>query len=484
MERSREEKDAEAASVVPSSRAESEAPAQASVHSRLSPQPLIDSTGGMGNGMASAAAADGPAQPVGLPPNDPQATAPPPTAPPPMGSLAANHSYPGRGAPHADPPQLRKVNGWGWRDRGAARAARPDDVDIGEMSDHTIYGALDLGTNNCRLLLARPSRRGFRVTDAFSRIIRLGEGVSQSGRLSDAAMARTMDALRVCSAKIQRNRVSRARLVATEACRIASNGEAFLARVRREIGLDIEILTRESEARLAVSGCASLIDHGSDYVLVFDIGGGSSELIWLDLTRRRDISRSAFTDRLEAQNCIAAWTSLPVGVVTLAERFGGRHVTADIFEAMVGDVLAMLRDFESRHHMAKHIAGRSVHLLGTSGTVTTVAGIKLKLPHYDRNKVDGIWLSVASVQEVTANLLARSYEDRVAEPCIGADRADLVLAGCAILEAMLRMWPAQRLRVADRGLREGILATLMSEDGVYRAGRRRRGGRNSGGSGR
>lgn len=352
-------------------------------------------------------------------------------------------------------------------------------------ADVDVYGALDLGTNNCRLLLARPSRRGFRVTDAFSRIIRLGEGVSQSGRLSDAAMARTMDALRVCAGKIQRNRVVRARLVATEACRVADNGQEFLDRVRREIGLDIEILSREMEARLAVSGCASLIDHASDYVLVFDIGGGSSELIWLDLTRRPDMPPSAFTDRLEAQNCIAAWTSLPVGVVTLAERFGGRHVTPDVFEAMVGDVTAMLRDFESRHRMAERIEGHSVHLLGTSGTVTTVAGIKLKLPHYDRNRVDGIWLSVSSVQEVTASLLARSYEERVAEPCIGADRADLVLAGCAILEAMLRMWPCERLRVADRGLREGILATLMSEDGIYRAGRRRRsGGRGYGGGGR
>lgn len=398
-------------------------------------------------------------------------------------SVSAPHGdrRPQAGRPSA-PVEHSYVNGFSHSaDRSVVASGRAPYRASGAEPDVEIYGALDLGTNNCRLLLARPSRRGFRVTDAFSRIIRLGEGVSQSGRLSDAAMARTMDALRICAAKIQRNRVARARLVATEACRVAANGGQFLDRVRREIGLDIEILSREMEARLAVSGCASLIDHGSDYVMVFDIGGGSSELIWLDLTRRREMSPAAFTDRLEAQNCIAAWTSLPVGVVTLAERHGGRHVTPDIFEAMVGDVAAMLREFEARHGMADRIRGRSVHMLGTSGTVTTVAGIKLKLPHYDRNRVDGIWLSVAGVQEVTASLLARSYEERVAEPCIGADRADLVLAGCAILEAMLRMWPCERLRVADRGLREGILATLMSEDGVYRAGRRRRSGRNHGG---
>lgn len=345
-----------------------------------------------------------------------------------------------------------------------------------QSNNNDVYGALDLGTNNCRLLLAKPSRRGFRVVDAFSRIIRLGEGVSQNGRLSEAAMSRTIDALRVCESKIARSKVKRARLVATEACRVAENGQEFLHRVRETLSLDIEILSREVEARLAVSGCSSLIDIGCDFVLVFDIGGGSSELIWLDLTRRRQPWRQSFTDRLEAQNCIVAWTSLPVGVVTLAERFGGRHVTPDDFEAMVVSVLDMLRPFELEYGMSKRVGNRPVHLLGTSGTVTTVAGVQLGLPRYDRNKVDGCWLDVSDVQRVTYDLLGRTYEERIAEPCIGRDRADLVLAGCAILEALLRQWPCERLRVADRGLREGILTTLMTEDGVYRHARRRRTG--------
>jgi exopolyphosphatase/guanosine-5'-triphosphate,3'-diphosphate pyrophosphatase len=275
------------------------------------------------------------------------------------------------------------------------------------------YAALDLGTNNCRLLVARPSRRNFLVIDAFSRIIRLGEGVSVNGRLSDEAMTRTLDALRICSAKLAKARVVRSRLVATEACRIASNGRMFLDRVHRELGLNIEVLTRETEAKLAVSGCAALIDPEAELALVFDIGGGSSELIWLDLSKRRGAWRHSLTERVEAQNCIAAWTSLPVGVVTLAERYGGRQVTAQSFETMVDHA-----------------------------------------------------------QQIVRSLLDRSYEERVAEPCIGRDRADLVLAGCAILEALLRTWPCERIRVADRGLREGILATLMAEDGVYRGGRR------------
>ncbi len=352
---------------------------------------------------------------------------------------------------------------------------RPVPIAQSSTNREDVYGALDLGTNNCRLLLARPSRRGFRVVDAFSRIIRLGEGMSLTRRLSDTAMERTVEALRVCAGKLRRNNVRRVRCVATEACRSAENGRHFLDRVASEVGLSFEILDRETEASLAVSGCASLIDYRTDYVLVFDIGGGSSEIIWLDFKGGRGSGQAAFVERLEARSRIAAWTSLPVGVVTLAEHYGGHHVTAESFEAMVGHVTELLRPFEAVHRFRDRIAGSSIHMLGTSGTVTTVAGIQLRLPRYDRTRVDGCWLDIADVRRVTSSLLARSYEERVAEPCIGAERADLVLAGCAILEALLRMWTCRRLRVADRGLREGILATLMSEDGVYRAGRRRRG---------
>ncbi|MDH4982193.1 Ppx/GppA phosphatase family protein [Hyphomicrobium sp. D-2] len=361
---------------------------------------------------------------------------------------------------------------------GGGAGAAERDTDAAHEFQHSrpdgVYGALDLGTNNCRLLLARPSRRGFRVIDAFSRIIRLGEGMAQTGQLSEPAMTRTLEALKVCAAKLGRANVRRSRLVATEACRIAKNGDEFLQRVRDKVGLEIEILTPELEARLAVSGCAALIDASCDYVLVFDIGGGSSELILLDLTRRGRQRDRRFAGRLDAQNCMVAWTSLPVGVVTLAERFGGRDVTPDAFEAMVAEAGRFLVNFEQKHNVAARLAGRRIHMLGTSGTVTTVAGIQLGLPRYDRNRVDGCWLDVGDVREVTADLLARSYEQRVAEPCIGRDRADLVLAGCAILEAILRMWPCERLRVADRGLREGILTTLMVEDGVLAPLRRRR----------
>jgi len=328
-----------------------------------------------------------------------------------------------------------------------------------------IYGALDLGTNNCRLLIAKPSRRGFLVIDAFSRIIRLGEGVVNSGRLSEAAMSRTIEALKVCAEKMRRRAVTRSRLIATEACRIAANSGEFIERARREAGLAIEIVTQETEAKLAVSGCASLIDRNCDFTLVFDIGGGSSELIWLDLARLGRPWRRTLHDRLDVQACIAAWTSLPIGVVNLAERHGGREVTPESYEAMVQDVMAGIAAFEKTHRFGERIAKARAHFLGTSGTVTTISGIHLKLPVYERARVDGCWLSARDVRKVSNDLIAMTYAERVAQPCIGHERADLVLAGCAILEALLRIWPCQRLRVADRGLREGILATLMAEDG-------------------
>jgi len=353
----------------------------------------------------------------------------------------------------------------GKTDAGApARAAGP-----------LIYGALDLGTNNCRLLIAKPSRRGFLVIDAFSRIIRLGEGVLSSGRLSDAAMSRTIEALKVCAEKMGRRAVTRSRLIATEACRIAANSGDFIERTRRETGLSIEIVTQETEAKLAVSGCASLIDRNCDFTLVFDIGGGSSELIWLDLARIERPWRRTLHDRLDVQACIAAWTSLPIGVVSLAERHGGRDVTPESYEAMVADVMEGIQEFERTHRFAGRIATKRAHFLGTSGTVTTISGIHLKLPMYDRSRVDGCWLSARDVRTVSNDLIAMTYAERVAQPCIGHERADLVLAGCAILEALLRIWPCQRLRVADRGLREGILATLMAEDGHDRRGHRQAG---------
>ena len=329
----------------------------------------------------------------------------------------------------------------------------------------SLYAALDLGTNNCRLLVAQPTRPGqFRVVDAFSRIVRLGEGLGASGRLSDGAMQRSVEALRVCAAKIAARNIRRMRLIATEACRAAVNGEDFLGRVTAETGLELEIINRETEARLAVSGCASLIGREARSAVLFDIGGGSSEIAVLRIEGQR-------SPRLA--NHITHWTSLPVGVVTLSERHGGRHVTPEIFEDMVREVGGMLADFEAPPAEDLNGVDSGFHMIGTSGTVTTLAGVYLNLPRYDRRQVDGLWMSAEEVTAMQDRLVALDFEARAANPCIGPDRADLVLAGCAILEAIRRRFPASRMRVADRGLREGLLTEMMAADGVWRRSRPR-----------
>jgi exopolyphosphatase/guanosine-5'-triphosphate,3'-diphosphate pyrophosphatase len=324
------------------------------------------------------------------------------------------------------------------------------------VEERPIYAALDLGTNNCRLLVARPTGDGFRVIDAFSRIIRLGEGISSSGRISEAAIVRAVEALAICRDKMKSRCVTRARLIATEACRAAVNGEEFRSRIVDDVGLELEIVDRETEAELAATGCTPLMDPDAEGVILFDIGGGSSELVRL--------ARSAPCYRGPPLPQIKSWTSMPVGVVTLAERHGGHNVNREIYEAMVNEVSGYIAPFVAANGAP---AVDRMHLLGTSGTVTTIAGVHLDLKRYDRRRVDGCWMTDLEATAVVDRLIAMTYEERVANACIGAERADLVLAGCAILDAIRREFPCRRVRVADRGLREGMLVQMMRADGVW-----------------
>jgi exopolyphosphatase / guanosine-5'-triphosphate,3'-diphosphate pyrophosphatase len=314
------------------------------------------------------------------------------------------------------------------------------------------FAALDLGTNNCRLLVARPVDGGFRVVDAFSRIVRLGEGLAATGELSDAAMARTLDALRVCGEKIAARHVACGRYVATEACRRATNCEAFLARVREEAGLEIEIISSREEARLVVAGCAPLLHPRVPFAIVFDIGGGSTEIVWLRLARGPDGRRGPH---------ILGAASLPFGVVTLTDRFGGAEVSPTTYGLMIAEAAAALIPFERNHRILRHVRAGRVQMLGSSGTVTTLAGIHLALPRYIRAMVDGSMLTFEQIAAVSAHLAGLDFAGRAANPCIGRERADLVLSGCAVLDAICATWPVGRLRVADRGVREGILLDLM-----------------------
>jgi exopolyphosphatase/guanosine-5'-triphosphate,3'-diphosphate pyrophosphatase len=318
-----------------------------------------------------------------------------------------------------------------------------------------VYAALDLGTNNCRLLIACPTYDGFRVVDSFSRIIRLGEGVSATGCISEAAIERAIAALSICRDKINYRKARRLRLIATEACRAASNAEGFRSRVAAETGIELEVIDRETEAALAVLGCAPLVDPKGRGAILFDIGGGSTELVRIE----RDPAAA------DPQPRIKAWMSIPLGVVTLAEQFGGRDVTAEIYAAMEQEVARHIAPFAEEH--GRDLA--DMHLLGTSGTVTTLAGIHLNLARYDRRRIDSIWMDDADVTATVSKLLGMSYEERAGNTCISVERADLVLAGCAILDAIRRAFPLPRLRVADRGLREGMLVEMMREDGALRS---------------
>lgn len=316
------------------------------------------------------------------------------------------------------------------------------------------YAALDLGTNNCRLLIARPARGGFYVVDAFSRIVRLGEGLLETGRLSDAAQERAIAALKACGEKIRRRGVWISRNVATEACRRAANRDEFVDRVFTETGIALDVISPEEEARLAVLGCQTLLDKRTGHGLVFDIGGGSTEIILVELDR-------------QGRERIVSWASVPWGVVSLTETEATHFETAGERAAAYDRMRARVKEHlaGAREHLRAPCSTDELQLLGTSGTITTLASLHLGLTHYDRRRVDGCKVPGAALREVGASLARMSHAERAALACIGDERADLIVAGCAILDAILEMFPAEQVCVADRGIREGILRTLMRRDG-------------------
>lgn len=317
------------------------------------------------------------------------------------------------------------------------------------------FAAIDLGTNNCRLLIARPQGEHFVVIDAFSRVVRLGEGLAQTGRLSQEAMDRALGALQICADKLKRRNVHLARSVATEACRRAVNGEEFIERVRAETGILLDIISAQEEARLAVMGCHLLLEAGDGPAMIFDIGGGSTELVLVE-TRAGEVPM------------IHDWQSVPWGVVSLTETCGdepldevGRTARYTRMRELVRDSLAPFAD-RAAESLIRSPTTHPLRLLGTSGTVTTLASLHLELPQYDRQAVDGLIVVTEQMRSLCRGLALMSQPDRRAQPCIGRERADLVVAGCAILETIFDLWPATRLGVADRGIREGILRSLMA----------------------
>lgn len=317
---------------------------------------------------------------------------------------------------------------------------------------YSAYGAIDLGTNNCRLLVARPSADGFEVIDAFSRIVRLGEGLSDTQLLCDHAIDRTIEALKICHHRLLKRSVDFTRCVATEACRRAKNSDSFLERVRTEVGLEFEIITPHQEAELALRGCWPLVDTAADNLLLFDIGGGSTEVMWVTLDNRR----LSLCDRM--------FQSWPIGVVGLSERFSDHNgLDRRAYWDMVEFVVPHFEDLDARHSLSEKFERTGLQLIGTSGTMTTLAAVQMGLTKYDRRLVDGQDILWEDYRLAADDILDMSQEDREAHPCIGPGRADLVIAGCAILEALSQVWPCQKVRVADRGLREGMLTHMMRD---------------------
>ena len=315
------------------------------------------------------------------------------------------------------------------------------------------FAALDLGTNNCRLLVATPAGADFRVIDSFSRIIRLGEGLEASGALNDAAMDRAVDALRACIARLDRRPIRAIRAVATEACRQAANGAAFLARVHATTGLRFDVISPREETELALESCTPLLDPTARRALLFDIGGGSTELAWIRLDTH---------DRVPQ---LIGYATIPLGVVTLSERHGEAAFTGPGYQAMIDQVQARLQTFAATHCIGHEIRNGGVQMIGTSGTVTTLAGVALDLPRYRRPLVDGTILSAHATERALARLRTLGRAGLQAHPCVGPERADFVLPGCAVFDAIRAIWPIDEVTVADRGLREGILMRLMRQAG-------------------
>ncbi|GGE41602.1 Ppx/GppA phosphatase family protein [Actibacterium pelagium] len=346
---------------------------------------------------------------------------------------------------------------------------KPDPADL--------YAALDLGTNSCRMLIAQPKGSQFHVVDSFSKSVQLGAGLEASGRLSRASISRTVQAMRICKSKLDRHKVQSMRLVATEACRRATNGKDLIKRVKNEAGLQLDIIQPEEEARLAVVSCAPLVSTKTEQLLVVDIGGGSTELVWIDLSsvpradRPRAIMR-LYTGFQPTEGPFPAakvvdWISVPLGVATLKDQFNDVEDDAARFALMSWHFEENLAEFSP---YASEQTREGFQIIGTSGTVTTVAASHLGLKRYDRNKVDGLRMTSDQIDTVIQNYLSLGPKGRRNDPRIGRDRQALIMSGSAILQALMRVWPTDRLSVADRGLREGLLYAQMSADGVLEDG--------------
>ncbi len=333
-----------------------------------------------------------------------------------------------------------------WQQEGEIKTS---EIVRNESQFHPNYAAIDLGTNACRLVIATPTPTSFRIVETFSKITRLGEGIIQNNQLSRAAIKRTVTALKICAGVINEYApIASSRYVATAACRRATNFQEFLDAVKKETGLNMEIISSKEEARLAVVGCVPLLNRNIKRTLVFDIGGGSTEV---SLAR---ISNSGNT-------FIEGLVSLPYGVVTISEAFPDKEMTSLAYDTIIERTHKLCQEFEDKYKLMDAIKNHEIQVIGTSGTVTVLGAVHLNLARYNRSAVDGIAMSHHDLMKAISKIKRLGEEGRRKHPCIGAQKSDLTMAGCAIIEALCSFWPISEITVADRGIREGILLDMM-----------------------
>lgn len=348
-----------------------------------------------------------------------------------------------------------------WPEKAKKAVAKREAVGSGESATHENYAAIDLGTNSCRLVIATPTPSSFRIVETFSKITRLGEGIINNNELSHTAIRRTVNALKVCAGVLEEYApIAKSRFVATAACRRAKNCRYFLDLVKKETGLTIETISSQEESRLSVAGCIPLLNRNIKRALVFDIGGGSTEA---SLARMTNSGRTV----------IEGYVSLPYGVVTVSEAFPNRDMTDLAYNTIIERTHKILQDFEEKHHISEAIAKQEIQVLGTSGTVTVLGAVHLNLPRYNRSAVDGLALSRQDVERTISKIKRMGDEGRKKHCCIGAQKADLTMAGCAIIEGLLSYWPISEITIADRGIREGILLDMMHSDKHQKRDRKR-----------
>lgn len=310
------------------------------------------------------------------------------------------------------------------------------------------FAAIDLGSRNCRTIVGCQSKAGaFEYIETYSKSVSLADGVAASKKLSRKSMDRTIEALAFCSKVLSRYAGLTYLAVATDAMRRAENASVFIKRVKRELGLIISIITPQEEAYYAALGCIEVLSLETEIFVVFDIGGGSSEIA---LCRQKSDKDIELIDSL----------SIPYGVINLLE--SKDHLTFSGYSNLVQKISDLSRDFLNQYATTLDFVN-NFQCIGTSGTTTTVAALNMNLRFYDREKINDSILQFSEILKTVHYVQSLSEDERKLHPYISQSNEDLVLGGLTILEGIVRGLPASTITVTDRGVRDGVVYALTHD---------------------